>query len=663
MIAFDTETTGLDSWHGCRPFIVSAIDENGKTTLWRQSVNPFTREVEPFSNGDKVSIFKLLDETDIVICHNAKFDIRMLEMSGIPLPKDIWDKIHDTILASHTLASAGPHGLKELGSRYLDISMDDEEATRIATLAARRIGKKLGWRIAEACDPHWPTLKSGQEWWKADLWMPHELKERVNHDKLDLDALGDDVTETYAIRDVERTIGLWVLFSDRLREIDQWKRYEVRRQNLHTCYKMESRGLTLRRFRTTPVRVKHETLAAKHQRECLITVREQIDNLNSPKQLSQALFSILGLPILRRTAKSGQPSTDKETLESLRDDCTPISKPGWFLKHLLAYRKRTHAGETVQSWENGAIPYDDPLQKNFACLHHTINITGTDTTRPSSTNPNGFNVAKGEGLPAEEGFNLRDLFGPALNRVWYSHDYSNIELRIFAYEADETEFIQAFEAGLAVHLIVARELYPREFLQCEKDGVSFKVRYERTLYQWIKNGNFSLIYGAGVKKADRTYHLNGAYHKIRRRFKHIDEFMKYMHNEARTNGFITCLGGYRLQVPSDGPHKAVNYFVQGSAGWALWLSMNRIRQYLDTLVDHHLLLNIYDELIHDVPTSHAPIFPYHIKQLMEMSGDDLDIPLPVEMSRIRVSWDQDEDIPPLSTSRRKGPPAKNLILQ
>jgi DNA polymerase I-like protein with 3'-5' exonuclease and polymerase domains len=63
---------------------------------------------------------------------------------------------------------------------------------------------------------------------------------------------------------------------------------------------------------------------------------------------------------------------------------------------------------------------------------------------------------------------------------------------------------------------------------------------------------------------------------------------------------------------------------------------------------------IHDELLHDTPERHNERFPYDIKRLMEQSGDDIGLKLPVEMSRIRISWDQDEEIKPLIV-KRKGP--------
>ena len=644
LVAIDTETTGLDLFHGCLPFMLAGCDDQGQITSWRWRVDPKTRNVTS-SNGDKLEIWEYLDQFDRIIFHNAKFDIRALEMLGVPLPKDIWDRVDDTILASHCLASLGPHDLKTLALKHCDILDDDEEALREACISARRFGEKMGWRIAKALDPHWPTTKTGLTWWAADMWMPGEIFQRVNTEEYEIPPEWEAVCETYCHRDVERTLALWYVFRDALHSQGLQSHYEVRRQLLRSTYLQEKRGLALRKFRCVPVQEKHTKLSAHHERECFRLVDNKIDNLDSPKQLTSALFEILGLPVIKRTPKTNNPSTDKDVLAELDLHCRPASRAGWFLRHLKGYRKRSHAAETVASYLMGCRPLGD----NFGILHPNVNITGTAETRQSSNNPNGQNIAKGEGLPKEEMFNLRDLFGPPPGRLWYSHDYSNIEMRIFALLAGEQSLLDAFARGESAHLIIAEKLYPQLFDDCSRRGTNFKDDHP-DLYQWVKNGNFSLIYGAGVDRADRTYHVQGAYKLIRREFKQIDRFMRTTQAEAAERGFVTTLGGYQLQVPDTAAHKAVNYKIQGSAGWAMNLAQNRVQQYLDETVDWHIIMQVHDELLTDCPQVHSLDIPYHIKALMERSGKDLGLDLPVEMHQIRVSWDQELPVPELKRS-------------
>ena len=149
-------------------------------------------------------------------------------------------------------------------------------------------------------------------------------------------------------------------------------------------------------------------------------------------------------------------------------------------------------------------------------MHPSLNCCGTDTLRWSSSQPNEQNISK------LEGFNLRYAFGPAPGREWWSLDAQNIELRITAYEADEEELVEVFLHPErppyfgSYHLVVFDVLHPDLFA---KHGESCKNIFASTWYQWTKNGNFALIYGAQKETADRTYRVSGAYEKIRRRFR------------------------------------------------------------------------------------------------------------------------------------------------
>lgn len=344
------------------------------------------------------------------------------------------------------------------------------------------------------------------------------------------------------------------------------------------------------------------------------------------------------------------------------------------------------------------------LQSGFLVLHPNFNITGSDTLRWSSTNPNQQNVSK------QEEWNLRQVYRPLPGREWYSGDYSNIELRIFAYACGDQQLIAAFEEGYSVHAIIFEVLWPNEFATARTEAIKLlsaadrkdpkkvrnatgdiiKVKYKSNLYQWIKNGNFALIYGAGITKADRTYHQKGAYDKIRTRLPLIDSFMRLKNREALENGFVRALGcghklvrerqpdgtyeigrdyGYKLYVSADEPHKAVNYFVQPSAGWAISLAIRRVWEYLKqfnqtrlaqliglptpSMFGHYMTMQVHDELDFDFPVcNRTPSSPdamnlmiiKEIKRIMESSGDDLGLPTPVEFARHTESWAKEEKV-------------------
>lgn len=755
LLALDTETTGLDYVHGCRPFFVSTCDADGNLQFWEWDVNPLTRNVGcfvdplgypvnhaatedcPWGIGafvilppkkELAELTALLRDNRFVL-HNAKFDTHHLECMG--LPRLNLATAHDTLIASHVLCSNEPHGLKELALKYLDILDDDQKELRDAVNEARRIGRQLGWQVAEGPHPHFPAQKQAPTdgWWVYDTWLPRmvaKYKWEVEGDP-DYAPPGQDVgyheesgkpyhlTDTeahpwwtvlrrYALRDVERTYGLHWVFTETLVEQEKICQYEERRQLLEAIYEMECNGCTITADRLEDVSEKilldMEAMAEecfalagaapqpakpvysfaqiqamkKKEREAL-SEQFVFDNLNSPKQLETLLFDCWKLKTTKRT-DGGARSTDSEVLTGLKERASgPALK---FVENLQGFRKRDKALAYINEYRiRSTEEFNDALL--IYLLRGSFNITGTDTTRFSSSGPNFQNISKKE-YKDDEGIvikdlNLRRMFGPAPGREWYSGDYSNIELRIFAWESGDENLINAFLEGYSVHLLFAELLYEKQWAECVADARSqlgfegilkpnhrqlqrragdiFKKVFESTWYQWVKNGDFSLIYGAGREKADRTYHRPGAYDLIRNRMPEIDHFLMAKHQQASVHGYIECLGGYRLFVPVTEPHKAVNYFVQGTAGWFMTTAINRVHRYLKDLnrkvttpsghgydrQPYKMIMTIHDELVFDFPQHPRNLEVIaKVKSLMEESGKPFGIPTPVEFDLHADNW-------------------------
>lgn len=749
LLAIDTETTGIDLYHGCRPFFVSTCDADGNLAYWEWDVNPLTRnvghctrsidkhrdsyEISPFDvatggvfvlfppKNDRAELADLIKANRFVL-HNTKFDTHALETSGFP--RINLETCHDTLIASHVLCSNESHDLKDLGLKYLDIRDDDQQELREATNEARRIARQLGWAVAEGPHLHFPATKQapGDGWWIMDTWLPRmvakykwEVEGAVEFapasstqqfQELSGSTIGYaefqpghpwwTVLRRYALRDVERTYGLYWCFMEELDKQGLMGLYEERRQNIAAVYDMERNGVTLNADRMEAVSEKlldeSENMAEicfglagkapqppkpkysaaefkamkKKEREKAIAPFV-FDNLNSPKQLETLLFDCWNLRTTKRTG-AGNRSTDAEVLAGLKERAT--GEPKKFVENLTAFRKRDKALAYINEYRLRSLqPGDqhfpdiygdieeDPTAQ-FLHIRGNFNITGTDTIRFSSSHPNFQNISKKEyeddnGVVIRD-LNLRRMFGPAPGREWYSGDYSNIELRIFAWESGDEQLIEAFKSGYSVHLIFAEILYPEQWRK--HPGEAFKTEYESTWYQWVKNGNFSLIYGAGEGKADRTYHKDGAYRLIRNRMPNIDNFLSTKYQEALVHSFITCLGGYKLYVPVSEPHKAVNYFVQGSAGWFMCTAINRIHRYLSNLnrevhrdafprstadnkASYKMIMTIHDELVFDFPKHPRNLEVItHIAKLMEQSGKPFGIPTPVQFDLHADNW-------------------------
>ena len=625
MLAIDTETTGLALHHGCKPFFISACDDRGELTSWEWEVDPYSRE-PIISRKDlrEVKAFLLEHLPGGYVFHNAKFDIRALSKIGISWSREAWEATQDTVAGSHVLASGESHKLKDLALHYLDISDEDQADLREAVIQARRLAKKKGWDIARDNHPHWPHIKSGKgkELWGFDYWLPRQVAIDEGYPS---DHPWHSLCSTYALLDAERTIGLWLIVKEALEEEDLQAQYEVKRKLIPIAYRMEAAGVTVNRKRLKQETKRFKEEAIRTEDLCYSLASHKLDNIRSFKQLQGILYAHFSLPPIKKT-KTGL-ATDDDTLEALQQSLSSRQPAFQFIKNLRLTRKLSKANDYLETYRQAAMEMGPP---GFISLHPDFNVTGTATTRFSSSNPNAQNISK------QEAYNLRRMFGPVPGRIWYAIDYENIELRIFAYECGDQSLIDAFESGESVHLIIAQKLWPKEL---EKLGPEAFKKTEK--YRWTKNGNFSLIYGASQRRADATYHQKGAYKLIRKGFPLIDRFMRAKNQEARELGYVTTLGGYRLQVSSREPHKAVNYFVQGSAGWALSLAMLRVGDYLESLgPEYQIILQIHDELVYSFPKKRRGNIPKirNIKRLMEQSGDDLGLPLPVSVDEVKTNW-------------------------
>ena len=675
LLAVDTETTGLDIWHGCKPFYVSTCDEDGNQCSWEWPVNLYTREPS-IPAGDIKELRAHLRGKRLVF-HNAKFDIRALASIGVDVIALVgWDYIEDTILSTHILGSGEPMGLKDQCVLHCDIGTEDEDELKLIVAEARKLAQKvnrvrekqglLPIRIAGPYDPHSPSLgqRPNAGWGVMDYWLPAAMaaaRLTTTYKKQIVPLLPEKEAERfrvalgmYANLDTVRTMALYKLHQTAMNDFDDFERYEVRRSLLEVTYHAEDRGIAVNtdRIREQSVTFENRTKEALAEMQAVCN----IDNPGIYPQMADALFNQLKLPTLKmgKPNKAGvsSPSTDKDVIAELLDMVEPKSPAFRFLNNVTRQRKGEKLGEYLDSYQRSSVPLTRRLpyvsspfhpvayqRALYRLLHVWFNITGTATTRFSSTNPNAQNVSK------QEEWNLRYCFNPLPGRWWLSLDYHNIEMRIFAYCSGDKELIAAFERGESVHLIFAKLLFPKEYAECERRGWDFSEKYKATLYQWVKNGNFSLIYGAGQRRADTTYHCPGAYKLIRKRMPTIDRFMSAKHDEALEQGYITTLGSYRLDVSTHEPHKAVNYFVQGSAGWIICEAMVECYSLLKEHPDSHLLIQVHDELDFDVPASPRSLqLANLLKTAMERPGERYSIPTRVDVGIVKDNWSKEEKV-------------------
>lgn len=305
-------------------------------------------------------------------------------------------------------------------------------------------------------------------------------------------------------------------------------------------------------------------------------------NINSPKQLGIVLFDEIGL-------KSGKKrSTAVEVLEKLRD-AHPI------IPCLLDYRKYAKLYTTYVVGLKKHISRDQRI-------HTIFNQALAQTGRLSSSEPNLQNIS----VRDEEGREIRKAFVAEEGHVFLSADYSQIELRMLAHMADETQMIDAFSHGIDIHTKTAMQIF-----DVSADEVDASMRRS------AKTVNFGIVYGQsdyglseqlGISRKEAHSFIE----KYFASYPKIHAFMNETIAFCEEHGYVTTMFQRRRYIPEIndknymmrefGKRAAMNAPIQGSAADLIKMAMIAIdKKMQEEQVRSRMILQIHDELIFDVP--------------------------------------------------------------
>ncbi len=348
-------------------------------------------------------------------------------------------------------------------------------------------------------------------------------------------------------------------------------------------------------------------------------------NLNSPKQLSDVLFSEdkLNLPHGKKT-KSGY-STNADVLEGLRDK-HPI------INEILEYRALAKLKST---YCDGLIKVID----NDGRIHSTLNQTETRTGRISSTEPNLQNIP----VRTAQGRELRRFFVAGEGNMLVDADYSQIELRVLAALAEDKNMINAFISGDDIHSITAsqvlgiplEEVTPNDRRKAK--AVNFGIVYGI--------GAFSLSNDIGVSIVDADRYIKG----YLANYSGVADFMENAKKSAKEKGFAETYFGRRRYLPElqesnairrgFGERVAMNMPIQGTAADIIKIAMIRVFERLkDEYPEAKLIMQVHDELIIETPEKDAENVAALLKETME-NACELCVPLTVEVACGKTWYD------------------------
>ena len=307
-------------------------------------------------------------------------------------------------------------------------------------------------------------------------------------------------------------------------------------------------------------------------------------NIASPKQVGEILFDKLKIVEKAKKTKTGQYVTSEEVLQQLKN------------KHEIVADILEHRGlKKLIGTYIDALP--KLINPRTGHIHTSFNQTITATGRLSSSDPNLQNIP----IRGEDGKEIRKAFIPEPGCLFFSADYSQIELRVMAHLSQDPNMIEVFREGKDLHAATAANIYKKPIEEVTRD--------ERTK---SKRANFGIIYGITVFglaerldiPRDEAKMLIDGYFAT---FPEVHDYMEKSKEVARKQGYVTTLFGRRRYLPDINSansvvrgfaeRNAINAPIQGTAADIIKVAMIHIFQRFKAEgIRSKMILQVHDEL-------------------------------------------------------------------
>lgn len=306
--------------------------------------------------------------------------------------------------------------------------------------------------------------------------------------------------------------------------------------------------------------------------------------LTSPRQVGEVLFDELKLNEKAKKTKSGQYSTSEEVLEAIKD------------RHPIVEKILQHRGlKKLLSTYVDALP--KLINPQTGHIHTSFNQAVTATGRLSSSNPNLQNIP----VRGEDGREIRKAFVPDEGCIFFSADYSQIELRIMAHLSGDEHLISDFCEGKDIHAATASRVFHKPIDEITRD--------ER---RKAKTANFGIIYGISAFGLAERMEVSRTEAKelivnYFNTYPKVKEYINKSIDVARTRGYILTEFGRRRYLPDIhsknavvrgyAERNAVNAPIQGTAADIIKLAMVRIdKRFEQEGIRSKMILQVHDEL-------------------------------------------------------------------
>lgn len=312
-------------------------------------------------------------------------------------------------------------------------------------------------------------------------------------------------------------------------------------------------------------------------------------NIASPKQVGEILFDKLKIVEKAKKTKTGQYTTSEEVLESLRG------------KHEIIGKILEHRGlKKLLGTYIDALPL--LISPRTGRVHTSFNQTVTATGRLSSSNPNLQNIP----IRDDEGKEIRKAFIPDDGCLFFSADYSQIELRIMAHLSEDKNMIDAFLSGYDIHAATAAKIYKIDISEVTSD-----------MRRKAKTANFGIIYGISVfglaermnvERKEAKELIDGYFETYPQVKAYMDQSIKvaqetgYVETIFHRKRYLPDINSRNAVVRGYAERNAINAPIQGSAADIIKVAMIRIyNRFQSEQIKAKMILQVHDELNFSVP--------------------------------------------------------------
>lgn len=701
-IAIDTEGTGLNVWHGAKPFAMSACNTDGDTWWWEFDVDPFTREPQ-VSEQHRQELRELCGDRKRVKCFwNAAYDIPALSKIGVEVVEPYAEI---TFMARSFNSLELAYALKPLSKKYVDFDDGDQKDLAIAVKKCRRICKKLGWKIAQ-------KTSSNSKAWMSDYWLPETLW-RLRPDLAEVNDIPRGLCEEYGVNDAVRTILLDSFYRLAMAEMDAMdpalgcqRTYAREMALLPTSLEMERVGVTFDPRRMPKLLASCDKKIAADMKVLRAASGRDDFNFNAAEQVQQLLFEpmpegkttpkgnpkkrsidpryCLRLPVMRRT-DTGNPKVDAEALVPyatnpvvraiLSAKANSKAKSTFFLK----YEALSEVDEEGNHWIHPRWQQWNALTGRYTCKDPNLQQVSNPATTNSRSAEFVVNVRQvfipRKGRPY---IHLPSLATPTKNKVyhWFAPDYSQVEVIIFAEIANEPTMLDAIHNGVDVHTATTNKIWGGEgnlkafeatarvlrmagdsraesdygieelLIHFDWDIVKLEKSFDQKIWRKLaKTVTFTKIFGGGPNAlmswigCDRSEAVT-ILADYDESFPQMTESMTEIASRGRSQGYVVNPWGRRLSVDRWKAYRAVNYLVQSSAADLMKDGMRSCNAYLrNTGLDARIAMTIHDELMFEIKREHC--FKKVLRKLCDLMADHggrFKSYLGVDIERIDERW-------------------------